>query len=72
MSEIEKYTNETMDTEHFLLIGLPLPIQFVFCMTSIFMVHIDLQEEAMCLLHTLIDFFPSSVHRHYDSVSDHS
>ncbi|XP_047973151.1 uncharacterized protein LOC125215692 [Salvia hispanica] len=25
-------------------------------------------EEAMCLLRTLIDFFPSAVHRHYDSV----
>lgn len=31
-----------------------------------------MQEEAVCLLCTMINFFPLSVNRHYDSVSDQS
>lgn len=35
----------------------------------ILMVVIIVQEGAVCLLLTIMTFFPSSIHRHYDSVS---
>lgn len=45
--------------------------QFQVLIILLFSGVIDFQEEALCLLCTLINFFPSSVHRHYESVSDY-